>query len=147
MRLSSLAPGPPEDGAVLLVTMYIKAERDDVKVTKSGGQPGMNKRELEKIVKAIEAEAGETLPELREAADRKGRFTTPEQALVCAVRVSLGLSQIDFAARIGTPVATLRDWEQGRFAPPGAALCLLRHPHTASATLIPSTPAERMPPA
>ncbi len=107
----------------------------------------MNKRELEKIVKAIEAEAGETLPELREAADRKGRVTTPEQALVCAVRVSLGLSQIDFAARIGTPVATLRDWEQGRFAPPGAALCLLRYPHAASATLIPSTPAERMPPA
>ena len=53
-------------------------------------------------------------------------MTTPEQALVCAVRVSLGLSQVDFAARIGTPVATLRDWEQGRFAPPGAALCLMR---------------------
>ena len=90
----------------------------------------MNKRELERIAKAIEADAGETLPELREAlreaADRSGRVTTPEQALVCAVRVSLGLSQVDFAARIGTPVATLRDWEQGRFAPPGAALCLMR---------------------
>ena len=44
----------------------------------------MTKRELEKIAKAIEADVGETLPELREAlreaADRKGRVTTPEQA-------------------------------------------------------------------
>ena len=40
--------------------------------------------------------------------------------------MSLGLFQIDFVALIGTPVAALRDWEQGRFAPPGAALCLLR---------------------
>ena len=54
----------------------------------------MNKRELERIAKAIEADAGEALPELREAlreaADRKGRVTTPEQALVCAVRVPSG---------------------------------------------------------
>lgn len=31
-----------------------------------------------------------------------------------------------FAERIATPVATQRDWEQGRFAPPGGVLCLLR---------------------
>jgi len=36
------------------------------------------------------------------------------------------LSQQAFAERIATPVATLRDWEQGRFAPPGGVLCLLR---------------------
>ena len=41
-------------------------------------------------------------------------------------RKQSGLSQAAFAERIGTPVATLRDWEQGRFAPPGAVLCLLR---------------------
>lgn len=36
------------------------------------------------------------------------------------------------AHRIKTPLATLRDWEQGRFKPPGAVLCLLnmlvKHP-------------------
>jgi putative transcriptional regulator len=61
----------------------------------------MNKRELERIAKAIEADAGEALPELREAlreaADRKGRVTTPEQALVCAVRVPSERSQVDGA--------------------------------------------------
>lgn len=85
---------------------------------------------IEKIAKAIEADAGEALPDLRsalrEAAGRKGRVSTPEQMLVRATRMRLGLSQVEFAARIGTPLATLRDWEQGRFAPPGAALCLLR---------------------
>jgi len=41
-------------------------------------------------------------------------------------REASGMSQSTFAERIGTPVATLRDWEQGRFAPSGAVLCLLR---------------------
>lgn len=92
---------------------------------------------IEEIAKAIEADAGAALPELRqalaEAADAHAgkrpamaRVTTPEQLLVRAVRAKLGLSQKAFAARIGTPVATLRDWEQGRFVPPGAVLCLLR---------------------
>lgn len=86
--------------------------------------------DIDKIAKAIEADAGEALPDLRqalrEASQRKGRVTTPEQFLVCAARKSLGLSQAEFAARIGTPLATLRDWEQGRFSPPGAALRLLK---------------------
>lgn len=90
---------------------------------------------IEKIAKAIETDAGESLPDLRqalqEAKDMRtgkaiGRVTTSEQLLVRAARTKLGLSQTEFAARIGTPVATLRDWEQGRFAPPGAAICLLR---------------------
>ncbi len=91
--------------------------------------------DIEKIAKAIEADAGEPLPELRQALQEArdirtgkavGRVTTPEQLLVRAARSKLGLSQAEFAARIGTPTATLRDWEQGRFPPPGAALCLLR---------------------
>lgn len=85
---------------------------------------------IEKVAKAIEADAGEALPELRqalaEASVLQGRVTKPEQMLVRAARTKLGLSQADFALRIGTPAATLRDWEQGRFAPPGAVLCLLR---------------------
>jgi putative transcriptional regulator len=91
--------------------------------------------DIEKIAKAIEADAGEPLPELRQAlreardiraGKATGRVTTPEQLLVRAARAKLGLSQTEFAARIGTPAATLRDWEQGRFSPPGAAVCLLR---------------------
>lgn len=85
---------------------------------------------IEKITQAIEADAGQTLPELRQALAEAqaglGRVTTAEQILTRAARRACGLTQEAFAARINTPVATLRDWEQGRFAPPGGVLCLLR---------------------
>lgn len=63
---------------------------------------------------------------LKEAQAGAGRVTTPEQLLVRAARAKAGLSQQAFAARIATPVATLRDWEQGRFTPPGGIVCLMR---------------------
>lgn len=94
---------------------------------------------IETIARAIEADAGEYLPDVRQAlAEAKagtGRVTTPEQRLVRQAREKSGLTQQAFAERIATPVATLRDWEQGRFAPPGGVLCLfrliLRHPELA----------------
>jgi putative transcriptional regulator len=42
------------------------------------------------------------------------------------VRRRIGLSQSEFARRIGVPVETVRDWERGRSAPEGAARTLLR---------------------
>lgn len=86
---------------------------------------------IERVAAAIEADAGEVLPDLRQAlaeaaAGIAGRVTTPEQLLVRAARERAGLTQAAFAECIATPVATLRDWEQGRFAPPGGVLCLLR---------------------
>ena len=47
---------------------------------------GNIKFDINKVAAAIEADAGETLPDLRqalaEAKDEKGRVTTPEQMLV-----------------------------------------------------------------
>ena len=90
----------------------------------------IKKIDVEKVATAIEADVGEDLPDLRQAlAEAKaglGRITTPEQILVRQAREKSGLTQAAFADRIATPVATLRDWEQGRFAPPGGVLCLLR---------------------
>lgn len=86
--------------------------------------------DLEKVALAIEADAGEALPDLREALVQAqaalGRVTTAEQVLLRTARAKTGLTQQAFADRIATSVATLRDWEQGRFAPPGGVLCLLR---------------------
>jgi putative transcriptional regulator len=88
------------------------------------------KMDIAKVAAAIEADAGEPLPDLRQAlAEAKaglGRVTTPAQILVRQAREKTGLTQAAFAARIATPVATLRDWEQGRFAPPGGVVCLLK---------------------
>lgn len=97
------------------------------------------KIDIEAVAKAIEADAGEALPDLRQALKEAqagaGRVTTPEQILVRQAREKSGLTQAAFAELIATPVATLRDWEQGRFTPPGAVACLLRlivrHPELA----------------
>jgi len=42
------------------------------------------------------------------------------------VREKAGKSQVDFAQMIGVSVGTLRNWEQGRRYPEGAALTLLK---------------------
>ena len=58
---------------------------------------------------------------------------------VQAIRKRTGLSQTAFASRIGVPVATLRNWEQGRVKPDPAARSLLlivaRNPSAALAAL------------
>ena len=42
------------------------------------------------------------------------------------VRAATGLTQADFAARLGVPVETIRNWEQGKRAPRGPARALLK---------------------
>jgi putative transcriptional regulator len=42
------------------------------------------------------------------------------------IRWKLGLSQEDFANRFEIPIGTLRDWEQGRSQPDGAASAYLK---------------------
>ena len=41
------------------------------------------------------------------------------------IRGATGLTQTDFAARLGVPVETVRNWEQGKRAPRGPARALL----------------------
>ena len=52
-----------------------------------------------------------------------GALAEPDAA---AIRRRAGLSQTEFAAALDVPVATLRNWEQGRRAPRGPARQLLR---------------------
>jgi putative transcriptional regulator len=97
--------------------------------------------DVEATARAIEADEGEPIPELREALEQTrsgeiGRVTTPTQLILREARRCAGLSQCEFARRIDTPVATLRDWEQGRFSPPGAvgvlARLITKHPELAA---------------
>lgn len=54
---------------------------------------------------------------------------------VAVLRKYLGLSQKEFAGRIGISINTLQNWEQGRRTPDGPAKALLRllvkHPRLA----------------
>lgn len=54
-----------------------------------------------------------------------GRVTEISSPDVKAVRARVGLSQNEFAQLIGVKVATLRNWEQHRRRPTGAAAALL----------------------
>jgi putative transcriptional regulator len=55
------------------------------------------------------------------------------------LRTRAGLTQVAFATRIGVPVETLRNWEQGKRTPRGPARALLKlidnAPHIAFAVL------------
>lgn len=53
------------------------------------------------------------------------RVHFPPEGDVGAIRKDTGLSQVAFARQIGVPVATLRNWEQGRRRPDGPARILL----------------------
>lgn len=54
------------------------------------------------------------------------RVHVPADIDVRKIRKSLKLSQTQFAARFGLPASTIRDWEQHRRKPEGAARVLLQ---------------------
>ncbi|WP_303980658.1 DNA-binding transcriptional regulator [Dongia mobilis] len=56
---------------------------------------------------------------------RVSQFNVPENIDVRELRERLGMSQSEFALRFGFSVGTLRQWEQGRRYPDGAARVLL----------------------
>jgi putative transcriptional regulator len=72
----------------------------------------------------------------------------PEMAMVPVVRDlrrRARLTQIEFAARLGVPVETIRNWEQGKRVPRGPARALLavifHAPETVFAALAPGVSA------
>lgn len=54
-----------------------------------------------------------------EAEASRYRVHVPEQIDVRAIRVKLGMTQEEFAARFGFSVNTLRHWEHGKRQPEG----------------------------
>ena len=87
----------------------------------------MNETDLEQIALAIEKDAGQDLPDIRQALSEAADATySKEQIIVRAARKRLEMSQAMFANLIDTPVGTLRGWEQGRFEVPGAVITLMK---------------------
>jgi putative transcriptional regulator len=54
------------------------------------------------------------------------RVYVPADVDVRKIRSALKMSQAQFAARFGLPASTIRDWEQNRRKPEGAARVLLQ---------------------
>ena len=81
----------------------------------------MRKRDFDNLVASIR-QAGK----IRRGEAEPSRVTKFRAVDVKGIRQRLGQSQTEFARMIGVSVATLRNWEQGRTYPEGAAIALLR---------------------
>lgn len=57
---------------------------------------------------------------------RAARRRAPDAGEIARVRAKHGLSQREFADRLGIDLDTLRNWEQGRNKPDSTALSLVR---------------------
>ena len=64
--------------------------------------------------------------EIHQAKRKPSRVFRYEPVKVKNVREKLGLTQAQFAKMICISLGTLRNWEQGRTYPEGAAIALLR---------------------
>ncbi len=82
----------------------------------------MEEAEFQNLLQGIR-EAGAYLRGNKKAVARVDRID-PES--VAAIRAKLRLSQKAFSSAFGISPATLRNWEQGRRQPTGAARVLLR---------------------
>jgi len=54
------------------------------------------------------------------------RGAPPDAAYARGVRARTKLTQAEFASRIGVPIETVRNWEQGKRSPRGPARALLK---------------------
>jgi len=59
-------------------------------------------------------------------ASGNGSAAPPDAAYARGVRARTKLTQAQFAARIGVPIETVRNWEQGKRSPRGPARALLK---------------------
>ena len=76
--------------------------------------------DLDRVRRTTEAEIA------RHEAEDDAEARRDAAAYARRVRRRTGLSQAAFAARIGVPLDTVRNWEQGKRAPAGPARALLR---------------------
>jgi putative transcriptional regulator len=60
------------------------------------------------------------------AGSGNGAGRPPDAAYARGVRARTKLTQAQFAARIGVPIETVRNWEQGKRSPRGPARALLK---------------------
>jgi putative transcriptional regulator len=85
------------------------------------------------------ASLGSILAETANDLSLGGGLRLPTIIDAAVVRSRTGLSQAAFARRVGVAVGTIRNWEQGRRSPQGAARVLLalldRNPRIVEETL------------
>src|SRR6476660_4717182 len=93
-----------------MMRVRLKADRRIVEILPDGSE-----REITNAAANAPGEAGASEPATPGAA-----------AYARGVRAQTKLTQAEFASRIGVPIETVRDWEQGKRSPRGPARALLK---------------------
>jgi putative transcriptional regulator len=99
---------PANAGASAMLRVRLKADGRLVEILPDGSEQPM------------------TLSNGQPAPRSSGSDRFVDAAFARNVRGRTGLTQIAFAAQIGVPVETVRNWEQGKRSPRGPARALLR---------------------
>ena len=87
----------------------------------ASGRTAFGRKLEESVLQAIDIVEGRAAT----GSFRVSEIARPPAVNVKATRTRLGLSQNQFAARLGIKPATLQNWEQGRCQPQGPARVLL----------------------
>ena len=96
-----------------MLRVRLKADGRLVEVLPDGGERPISFSDSQPVPRANGA-----------GSSANGRFV--DAAYARNVRGRTGLTQIAFAAQIGVPVETVRNWEQGKRSPRGPARALLK---------------------
>jgi putative transcriptional regulator len=80
-----------------------------------------------RIVEILPDGSERSLPSAPAAPDvANGIYQDSDAVYAKGVRARTKLTQAEFAARIGVPIETVRNWEQGKRSPRGPARALLK---------------------
>ena len=100
-----------------MMRVRLKADGRIVEILPDGREQALSTR--------LEAILAQAAPQ--PATDRQAATPAPSDAAYArGVRARTKLTQAEFAARIGVPVETVRNWEQGKRSPRGPARALLK---------------------
>ena len=91
-----------------------------VRVTLDAAKPPQGRIDFRRVDATTEADIQ------RQAAEDDAASALDAAAYTRRVRRRTGLTQAAFAARIGVPLDTVRNWEQGKRLPAGPAKALLK---------------------
>lgn len=103
-----------------MMRLRLKADGRIVEILPDGSERALPSP-LAEIAQQMRRPAGGFL-----AASRAARAAAADAAYARGVRARTKLTQAQFAARIGVPLETVRNWEQGKRSPRGPARALLK---------------------
>ena len=104
-----------------MMRVRLKADGRIVEILPDGREQALSMR-----LEAILAQAAPHPATDGQAATATAASGPSDAAYARGVRARTKLTQAEFAARIGVPVETVRNWEQGKRSPRGPARALLK---------------------